>query len=420
MYLENLEKVCVAGWGRTGISLAKLLLFLGKKVSVTEEKKENNFSLSLIKDFQAKGVEFEFGAHSQSFLSGSQLVLLSPGINFFDSRLGEIIRQNHLPYMGELEFAYRLNKAKIIAITGTNGKTTTAYLTYLLLKKKGAKVYLGGNIGRPFSDMVINLSREDFVVLEVSSFQLETIIRFKPYIGALLNVYPDHLSRHKNFNNYFQTKMKIFQNQQNCDWALLNGNNRLSCSLSSRLNSRVVYFGKEFSNENFACAAKIGEILGLSKTDCFSVFSGYKNLPHRQQYLGMVNKIKFINDSKATNLHSTLSALQAVESRVVLIAGGKDKGISYSPLRSYSRKIKKINLIGEAGSKIKEDLKEKIQCQQFNSLESAVLAAAKEAGPGGTVLFSPMCASFDMFADYQQRGREFIRIVKKIPKEANF
>ncbi len=414
MDFKNIKRICVVGWATSGISLVKLLLSLGKKVKVTEEKPQNDFSDSCIESFKNKGVQFEFGQHSQNFINDSELILLSPGVNFFESSVSDIANRNHIPCMGELEFAFCFTKAKIIAITGTNGKTTTAYLTYLLLKQKGKKVHLGGNIGRPFSEIVLKAEKSDVIVLEVSSFQLESVVKFRPHMAVLLNVYPDHLERHKNFDSYFKTKMKIFRNQQKNDRAFVNKNNKLFKMFSPQIKSKIVYFGSEFPNENLSCVYKIGRLFGASKADCLLLFSQYKSLPHRQQHVRTINKVKFINDSKATNPSSTICLLKSVKTPVILIAGGKDKGLDYSLLENYSRKIKKINLIGQAASKIANSLDSKIKCQEFNSLKEAVLSSYKEADEGETVIFSPMCSSFDMFSNYQERGREFIRIVRNI------
>lgn len=413
MDIKHIDTVCVAGWQKTGISLAKLLLALGKKVKVTESKKPECFSASLIKQFKDKGVSFEFGGHSKRFISGSDLVLLSPGIDFFESSLCEIIQGVRMPYTGEIEFASHFTQAKIIAITGTNGKTTTAYLTYLLLKKKKRKVYLGGNIGRPFSEIVLEAKKNDLIVLEVSSFQLESIVRFRPHVAVLLNVGPDHIDRHKSFDNYFKTKMKIFQSQKKDDWALASKSNVLFKNLSKSLKAKIVYFGGDFSDENLDCVYRIGRIFGIGKLDCLSLFSQPHSLPHRRQNIRVLNGVKFINDSKATNPSSTAYALKQLRVPVILIAGGRDKGLDYSLISSFPQ-VKKINLFGEASLAIQKYLDKKVKCQKFETLKEAVFSAHKEAARGDVVLFSPMCASFDMFSDYRQRGNEFTRIVKSI------
>jgi UDP-N-acetylmuramoylalanine--D-glutamate ligase len=414
MDIKNIKTICVAGWSKTGIALTRMLLSLGKKVKITEIRQKSCFLPQLIKDFQLKGANFEFGGHSEDFISNADLVVLSPGIDFFNSQLAKIVVKNRLAYCGELEFVSYFSKAKIIAITGTNGKTTTAYLTYRLLKKKNKKVYLGGNIGRPFSDFVLDTQKGDLIVLEVSSFQLETVLKFKPYVAVLLNIKPDHLDRHKSFDNYLKTKMKIFQNQQNNDWAIVHKNNNLFKLFSSQINSKIIYFGNEFSNENLSAVYRIGKIFGATKTDCLSLFSQCRRLPHRQQLVKVVDQIKFINDSKSTNPASTCFAVKSMQSPIILIAGGKDKGFSYSSVANYARKIKKVNLIGQAADKIKKELNNKIKCQKFNSLKDALLSSSQEAVAGDVVLFSPMCSSFDMFANYKKRGQKFIELVGQL------
>ncbi|MCF7871021.1 MAG: UDP-N-acetylmuramoyl-L-alanine--D-glutamate ligase [Candidatus Omnitrophica bacterium] len=414
MDIKNMKTICVAGWGKTGIALTRMLLSLGKKVKITEIRERNCFSFQLIKDFQLKGADFEFGGHSEGFVGDADLIVLSPGIDFFNSQLFKIVLKNHLAYCGELEFISYFTEAKIIAITGTNGKTSTAYLTYRLLKKKNKNVYLGGNIGRPFSEFVLNTEKGDLIVLEVSSFQLEAVIKFRPYIAVLLNIKPDHLDRHKSFDNYLKTKMKIFRNQQKDDWAIINKKDNLFKIFSSQIHSKIIHFNDEFPNENLSAAYRIGKIFGFTKTDCLSLFSKCRKLPHRQQLVKVIDQIKFINDSKSTNPASTCFAIKSMQSPIILIAGGKDKGFSYSSLENYARKIKKINLIGQAADKIKNELDNKIKCQKFDSLEDAVSFSSREAAAGDVVLFSPMCSSFDMFANYKKRGQKFIELVGKV------
>ncbi len=414
MDIKNKKIICIAGWGKTGISLAKMLLKLNKKIKVSEEQEQKHFSSKIINDFRKKGVSFEFGNHSKEFISESELIIVSPGIDLFKKKLGEIVLKNCIPYLGELEFASYFTNAKIIAITGTNGKTTASHLTYLLLKKKKKKVYLGGNIGRPFSDFVLDTKPKDLIILEVSSFQLETITKFRANIAMLLNIEPDHLDRHQNFDNYAKVKMKIFQNQQKDDWAIINKRINLPKIFFSQIRSKKIYFNDQFDNKNFSAVYRIGQIFNFNKADCLSIFSGYKRLPHRRQPVRTINKINFINDSKATNPTSTLFALNLVKAPIILIAGGKDKGFDYTALGNYRRKIKKINLIGEAAVKIKNALNGKIKCEEFRSLKEAVLFSYREAKPGDTVLFSPMCSSFDMFSNYKKRGQKYIEIVNSI------
>lgn len=414
MNLDSFNKVCVIGWGRSGISLCNLLLSLKKQVRISEVKERRCFSSSLVNEFSKKGVRFEFGGHSHQFMKGSQLIILSPGVDTTNSSAVKNARMLGIPYIGEVEFSSWLTKAKYIAITGTNGKTTTSYLTYKVLKERRKRVFLGGNIGTPFSSFVLGTKKGDIIVLEISSFQLETIIEFKPYVAVFLNLEPDHLDRYRNFSDYFQAKMNIFKNQNSSDWAVLNKNMDFLNCLKKEIKSKIVYFSKEFPNENFSCVYRTASIFGLEKADCLKVFSAFRGLPHRLQFVRQIKGVTFINDSKATNPSSTIWALKSIKSPVILIAGGKDKGLDFTSVFSYLRRVKKINLFGEASLKIKESLNSDIKSEVFSSFPEVVSASFKEAKPGDTVLFSPMCASFDMFSNYEERGNKFIEIVNSL------
>ena len=414
MRIDEYKEICVVGWGRSGISLCNLLLKLGKKVRITEIAEVGSFSDQLLNDFIKKGVKVEFGGHSEKFVRAAQLLVLSPGVNLDRSPLLEIAQTYNIPCIGEIELSSWLTRAKVVAITGTNGKTTTANLAYQLLKQSKKRVFLGGNIGIPFSSFVLDTEKEDLVVLEVSSFQLETIVNFRPYVAVFLNIEPDHLDRYSDFRNYFQAKLNIFKNQEKDDWAILNKNMDFCKQIKRSVKSQAVYFSGEFSNENFSCAYRIAAVFGLGKADCESVFSGFSGLPHRLQQIRQINKIIFINDSKATNPSSTVWALLNTKAPIILLAGGRDKGVDYSSILPCLKKIKKINLFGEASDKIKQALGAKIETEVFSSLEDAVLFSYKEAEPGDTILLSPMCSSFDMFSDYEARGDKFTEIVNNL------
>ncbi|UCC94576.1 MAG: UDP-N-acetylmuramoyl-L-alanine--D-glutamate ligase [Candidatus Omnitrophota bacterium] len=414
MNVDNFRKICVVGWGKTGISLAYLLLSLGKKAIVTEIRESTEFPSSPIQRLKGQGVEFEFGGHSQKFIKGAELVVVSPGVDLHQSSIFDICRALNIPCVGEIEFCFWLTKAQLVAITGTNGKTTTTFLTYRALKEKRKRVFLGGNIGIPFSSLILNTKKGDLIVLEISSFQLETIIEFKPHVASILNVEPDHLDRYRSLKDYFDAKMNIFRNQTKDDWAVLNGNIALFNNAAKKINSNVIYFSSEFPNENFSCAYRIANIFGISKTDCLHVFSQFKGLPHRLQLVRKLGNISFINDSKATNPSSTIWALQNIKGNIILVAGGKDKGVDYSVIAPYLKKVKKLNLLGEASYQIKEALTSHVDTEVFSSLNEAIVASFKEANPGDTVLFSPMCSSFDMFSNYRERGNKFIEIVNNL------
>jgi len=412
--IDDFKKVCVVGWGRSGISLTDLLLRLGKEVKVSEAAEDKIFPSQLINDFTSKGVEFEFGGHSKEFAKDTQLLILSPGVDLSSSSIKQVARTHSIPCVGEIEFSSWLTKAQIIAITGTNGKTTCSELIYQVLKRKGKRVFLGGNIGRPFSSFVLDTKEADLVVLEISSFQLESIVGFKPYVAAFLNIEPDHLDRYSDFKDYFQAKLNIFRNQGKKDWAVLNKNIDFRSQIKRVIKSQLVYFSQEFSNENFSCVYRIAAIFGLTKTDCLGVFSEFKGLRHRLQVARKLDKITFINDSKATNPSSTIWALKNTKAPIILLAGGRDKGLDYASILPHLRKVKRVNLFGEAAVKIREVLGSKVEAEAFSSLEEAVLSSYQGAESGDTILLSPMCSSFDMFSNYQDRGDKFIEIVNSI------
>ncbi len=414
MRIDGFQRICVIGWGRSGISLCNLLLSLKKKVWVSELAQSSNFPQQLIDDFVKKGVKFEFGGHSQEFIKATQLLILSPGVDIANSSILEIVRTHNIPYVGEIEFASWLTPAKLIAITGTNGKTTTAELTYQMLKQKRKGVFLGGNIGTPFSSFVLDTKKGDLIILEISSFQLETIVEFKPYLAVFLNIEPDHLDRYRDFKDYFQAKLNIFKNQTQEDWALLNQNIGFRSQIEKAIKSQIVYFSEEFPNQNFSCVFKIATIFGLGKVDCLNIFSQFKGLRHRLQLVRQINKVTFINDSKATNPSSTIWALKNTKAPIILLAGGRNKGLDYSAILAHSRKIRMVSLFGEAAEILKKVLDSKLETKIFPSFEEAVLSSYRQAVPGDTVLLSPMCSSFDMFSDYQARGDKFIEIVNSL------
>lgn len=414
MNIDDFKKISVVGWGISGIALVNLLLSLDKQVKVSEQKERSCFSAAAIDHLAKAGVEFEFGENSENFIKQSQLVVLSPGVDPVRSKAINTINNLGLPCVGEIELAFSLTKANCIAITGTNGKTTTTHLTYELLKSKRKRVFLGGNLGIPFSSFVLDTKSGDLIVLELSSFQLETMISFRPQVAALLNITPDHLDRYDSFREYLEAKMNIFRNQTKEDFAILNKNSILNFEKERSINSKIVYFSDEFSNENLSCAYRIAQVYGLTKTDCEIVFSQFNGLPHRRQLVRTIDGIKFVNDSKATNPSSTIWAIKNSQGSVILLAGGKDKGLDYSSLVPYLKSVKKLNLFGEASRIISRALEAHVPTQRFSSLDTAVAASFNEASKGDTILLSPMCASFDMFSSYRERGDRFSEIVNSL------
>ncbi|MBD3246479.1 MAG: hypothetical protein GF333_05650 [Candidatus Omnitrophica bacterium] len=414
MNIESIETVAVGGWSKTGMSLAKLLLTLGKKVKVTEERERGCFSPALIDVFARKGVCFEFGGHSLRFLRDAGLLIVSPGIDLQRSALSAHARELCIPAVGEIEFCFWLTRARCVGITGTNGKSTTTFLTYLVLKEKRKRVFLGGNIGIPFSSFVRRTRKNDLIVLELSSFQLETILEFHPFVAALLNIEPDHLDRYPGYAEYKAAKFNIFRNQRPDEWAVVN--ERFLPEVRQTLRARCVPFsGGE--NENVDCVTRIAGLFQIPRETVTAVGAGFHGLPHRLQTVKKIQGISFINDSKATNPASTLWALQRVKKkgkRILLIAGGKDKGVSYECLRDKFSGVKQLFLIGESAPKIHKAFRDRCPAEICPSLEEAVKEAYRNAQRGDVVLLSPMCASFDMFRNYTERGSRFTAAVNKL------
>lgn len=413
MDIDRFKKVCVVGFKRSGVSLCQSLLSLGKKVRVSESAPKESFYTPLVEHYKNCGVEFEFGGHSKNFLQGCDLIIVSPGVNVKRSNVVGFALRGKIPIVGEVEFSSWISKAKIVAITGTNGKSTTAFLTYRVLQRKNPRTFLAGNIGIPFSSIAAKTKEGDIVVLEVSSFQLETIFDFKPYIACVINLEPDHMDRYTNFEEYIDAKSNVFRNQKETDYAVLNKHIRYKELFQERIRARIAFFNNEFENENYSAVYRIASLFGISRADCQKVFSEFQGLPHRLQYITRIKKVTFINDSKATNPSSTAWALKNISNPIILIAGGKDKGVEYAPVFPYLGKVKKINLFGEAKGKIKHILSSHSQgIELFSDMQRAVFSSFKEAQEGDVILFSPMCSSYDMFSNYRERGNNFIKIVR--------
>ncbi|MDD5069801.1 MAG: Mur ligase family protein [Candidatus Omnitrophica bacterium] len=419
MRINDLDNICVVGWSRTGISLTDLCLDLGKKVFVTESLGAESFDDRLIQSYSDRGVVFEWGGHSEEFIKYCSLIIVSPGVDLRKNIIGDISITLKIPLVGEIEFCFWLTEATFVAITGTNGKTTTTSLVYEVLKRDGKNVFVGGNIGVPLSSFVLETKKNDIIVLEISSFQLETVFTFRPHLAAILNIEPDHLDRYTGIEDYFAAKCGIFRNQTADDWAILNRNDKLLFDLAKSLPAQVVFFDCEFENENFSCVYQICRILGVERFVCEEVFSEFKGYDHRFQFVKEINDITFINDSKATNPASTIWALKNVpsstgEPNIHLIAGGKDKGLDYRGVIPYLGKVKKVYLLGEAALKINQALKDSVPTEICDSLTMCLERAFLGAKSGDFVLFSPMCASFDMFRNYIERGERFIEIANAL------
>ncbi len=406
-FLSRIKSIGIVGAGESGLSLARLAKRLGKRVKLTEINR--NLSSQTLKYLKELGIELELGLHTQTFLKDLDLLLLSPGVdtNYFCKNY---LQDLNLPCIGEVEFSYWLCQSKnIIAITGTNGKTTTTFIVGELLKNLADReVYVLGNIGRPFSSEVLNIKEQDIVVLEISSFQLETIYSFKPFIGSLLNFSQDHLDRYPDLESYFLAKKRIFMNQDSWDYALF------PRQLKEKLRDIKAKKISIEAQDNIPFIEKILEILKIEPEKLHSFLEEFKGLPHRLEFVAEKRGVKFINDSKATNVSSTAFALRVLKDRILLLAGGKDKGLDYSLIRPYLGGVRKVFLFGEAKEKIKNALEGVVFLEEAKNLEEALFLAYKSAQENDIILLSPMCSSFDMFKDYKERGEVFKRLVYEL------
>jgi len=322
----------------------------------------------------------------------------------------------NIPVISEIEAAWILCPATVIAVTGSSGKTTVTTLIGNIIEASGKKAFICGNTGTPFSAQVSKMRVEDFVCLEASSFQLEHIRDFNPKVAVMLNFSKNHLDRHKDMREYLEAKKRVFMNQKKDDFLVLNEHDETLKNLAKESMGKVIYFSEtgEF-NPNQAAAAAVGEILEIDKKVCLKVFSEFNGLEHRFEQVTEINNIKFINDSKATVVESTVWALNCINSPVILIAGGRDKGVDYRGILPSARgKVKEVIVIGEAKEKIKKALNGFLSISAAQSMEEAVRLAYEKSAPGDYVLLSPMCSSFDMFADFEERGRVFKNAVRSL------
>jgi UDP-N-acetylmuramoylalanine--D-glutamate ligase len=417
------KKVTIIGAARSGIAVANAVLRLGGIAKISENKP--------LEEFSDARVIIEAGGHTKAFIQDSDYVVLSPAVRQ-DALPVKWAKDCGIEVMGEVEFAFRLCPCPVVAVTGSNGKTTTSTVIAEIIKRAGRRVCLCGNIGSPFSKYVLDLKSSDTVVLEISSFQLESTIHFKPHVAVWTNFSQNHLDRHKDMEEYFQAKCKIFANQDNEDFAVLNFLEPRHRKLAEQLKARVLFF-KEINgstpgvdlfnprgwdgldNPNYLAAIQAAYALGISEDICLKVFSEFKGVEHRLEFVRDLGGVDFINDSKSTTVEAGRWALERSLKPLVMICGGLDKHLDYSPLKSLvAQKVKHMIAIGQAREIMKSTFGDVVMVDTFTSLEEAVKAAQGVAKSGECVLLSPMCASFDMFKDYEHRGRCFKEIVNKL------
>lgn len=432
MDLKN-KTVTILGGQRTGMALARLVAHLGGKAGISEKGGENTLPEDFRQWAKQRKVACEFQGHTRAFIEESDVVVLSPGVPH-NSEAVSWARKKNILVLGEIEFAFQFCSKPVIAVTGSNGKTTVATLIHQVLEASGRRSCLCGNIGAPFSGQVLDLGDKDFVVLETSSFQLETVVEpgtpgvrgFKPHVAVILNVNQNHLDRHKDLQEYFDAKKRIFLNQDARDYAVVNAQDRGLKDLVPRLKARARFFNAVplslpgiTPNPNFAVAREVANILGVKDDVCAKVFRDFKGVEHRLELVRQIDGVSFINDSKATTAQAAIWALERLNAPVIMICGGRDKNIDFSVVAPFVRqKVKKMIVIGEARAKLKKTFESVVALEECATLPDAVSRAREIAQKGDSVLLSPMCASFDMFANYEERGRRFKELVRNLPAHA--
>ncbi len=452
------------GLGRSGIETATFLKKRGATVIATDMASENELEAS-INRLRGMGITWEVGTHRMETFLSSDFIIISPGVPSTIPPIAAAMEKG-IPILGELELASRFISEPMIAITGTNGKTTTTGLVGDMLKASGQSVFVGGNIGTPLISYADGKEKSDHLVVEVSSFQLDTIKTFKPKISVLLNITPDHLDRYTDFEAYVDAKGRIFKNQSKEDTAILNGSDPGVRRLCGQISADKIFFGGRSDHEQGAeitargigfhfhspgagsthgpiadTAEKIYWPAGQKHVQCRHIkenisaaclaaltagatmkgirraLNAYNGLPHRMEYIGMIGGAAYYNDSKATNVDAVLRAVECLEGPIVLIMGGRNKGSDFSLLAdSIRQKVSTLILLGEAAEEIAQALEDLPIIKKVKSMAEAVAEAHASVVAEEKVLFSPACSSFDMYQNYKERGDSFREAVKRLSR----
>ncbi len=452
MDLKN-KRVLVVGLGKSGVASALFLQDRGARVTVSDAKTEDELR-GEIPQLLDKGIAVESGGHGERTFRGQDLIVVSPGVPVDTPQLAQA-RTQGVPVIGEIELASRFLKGHIVAITGSNGKTTTTTLAGEIIAWGGYESLVGGNIGTPAISFVPEATDDTYIVLEVSSFQLETIDTFHAEIAVILNITPDHLDRHHTFEAYVAAKSRIFENQTAGDFAVLNADDPTCVKLGPVSEAQKFWFsrkkevdqgafvrdGKIFwraegndveimpvseiglkgahNLENVLAAVCVGALVRCEPHRIRKAVQEFKAVEHRLEYVATINGVDFYNDSKATNVDATIKALESFAGNIHVILGGKDKGSDYSALNDLLRqRVKRVYTIGAAAQKIESQIAGAAEIIHAETLETAVRRAAAAAKQGDIVLLAPACASFDQFENYEHRGRVFKDVVHSLEAHA--
>jgi UDP-N-acetylmuramoylalanine--D-glutamate ligase len=446
------KRVLVVGLGKSGAASAMFLQSRGARVTVSDSRPE----AQLHKEIPAlldRGIAIETGGHGERTFRDQDLIVVSPGVPTNVAPLARA-RSLGIPIIGELELASRFLKGSIIAITGSNGKTTTTTLCGDLIAASSRRTLVGGNIGTPVVLLVDDSTGDTVNVLEVSSFQLETIESFRPEVAVVLNVTPDHLDRHGSMEAYAAAKARIFENQGPEDFAVLNADDAGAAAFAPKSKARICWFTRKgepdkaeraawvrngeivwreaskdeaimpvgeiplkgaHNVENVLAAVSVARILGVDRETIRNAVRTFKAVEHRLQHIATVGGVEYYNDSKATNVDATIKAIEAFSGGIHLILGGKDKDSDYTLLNPLLKeRVKRVYTIGAAAEKIRSHIESAAEVIACGTLAGAVERASTAARPGEIVLLAPACASFDQFENYEHRGRAFRQLVEAI------
>ena len=446
------KRVLVVGLGKSGVASALFLKLRGARVTVSDTKTEDELRAE-IPVLLDHGITVETGEHGERTFHGQDLIVVSPGVSV--DALPMQARISGEPIIGEIELAAQFLAGRIVAITGSNGKTTTTTLTGEVLTAGGLPALVGGNIGTPSISLVERAKPDHLIVLEVSSLQLETIQTFRPKMAVILNITPDHLDRHRTFAAYAGAKGRIFENQQADDFAVLNADDPNCVALAEGIRAHICWFSRKkevqqgasvqdgrigfrdaggkreimlvseiplkgaHNLENVLAAICAGALMGVKPEHIRRAVQQFKAVEHRLEYVATIRGVDYYNDSKATNVDATIKALESFPANIHLILGGKDKGSDYTVLNDLLReRVKRVYTIGAAAEKIESHIKGAAEIVPAETLDDAVRRAAAVAQAGDVVLLAPACASFDQFDNYEHRGRVFKEVVHTLAEQA--
>ncbi len=451
MKLEG-KRVLVIGLGKTGKALCNFLIERKAHVKVSEKNPQTNLEGDM-GFWTGKSLTVETGPHNRLSFLDADLIIPSPGVPMLPEM--EEARTNGIPILSEAELASRFLKGKIVGITGSNGKSTTATLTHKILKDGRHEAFLAGNIGTPLISFVDKSADHHVYVTELSSFQLEHIEHFSAYVSVFLNLSPDHLDWHKNFKNYFEAKKKLFFAQKKSGFAILNRDDPAVWKLAEKTPARVFAFSRQrkiqtggsiqgdwivikdekeekvmkvsdipllgvHNLENVLASALVGHLFSVPVKQIRDSIKSFPGLEHRLEKVSDIRGIEFYNDSKATNVEAAITSIGSFNQPILLILGGRDKGSDFKKLRKpVQERVKKVFLIGEAKEKIKEALNNDVPMSNVSSLKEAVAEGFASANHGEIVLLAPACTSFDMFSNFEERGKIFKKEVYSLEEKIN-